>query len=446
MTDVLVVGGGPAGLALAIGARRAGLAVTVLDRSRPPIDKPCGEGLMPDGVAALAALGIDPARLGGRPFHGIRYLDAGTDSPAGPGRDRTGEDPGIGADGDFGAGPDSAADAPRRRGRGRDASAVAEARFPGPPGLGVRRTRLHAALAEAADAAGAELRWGVPARGLERRGDRFEVITADGALAARWIVAADGLASRLRGWAGLDGGLPRRPRFGVRRHFRVAPWTSLVEVWWADGCEAYVTPVGAEEVGIAMLWNGGPGGLGKASFDELLTRFPALAARVAEAPRTSRDRGAGPLARRPRALRRANLVLLGDAAGYLDAITGEGLSLAFHQAAALAPALAAGDLAAYERAHRRTARLPEALIRLLLAVERRSRLRRRLIRALAADPALFARLLAVHTRSLPLSGFGLLGALRLLRGVVPTPLPARVNRAGAPPPSRRRGAPPHTRP
>jgi len=433
VTDVLVVGGGPAGLALAIGARRSGLAVTVLDRSRPPIDKPCGEGLMPDGVAALAALGIDRARLGGRPFHGIRYLDAESD-------------PGTRALDDDGSGPDSGADSPRPRRRGRDSPAVAEARFPGPPGLGVRRTRLHAALAEAAAAAGAELRWAVPARGLERRGDHFEVVAGGRRLAARWIVAADGLASRLRGWAELDGGFPRRPRFGVRRHYRLAPWTSLVEVWWADGCEAYVTPVGADEVGIAMLWNGGPEGLGKTNFDELLARFPALAARLAGVPATSRDRGAGPLARRPRALCRGNLVLLGDAAGYLDAITGEGLSLAFHQAAALAPALAVGDLGAYERAHRRAARLPETLIRLLLAVERRPPLRRRLIRALAADPALFARLLAVHTRSLPLSGFGLLGALRLLRGVVPTPLPARVNRAGAPPPSRRRGAPPHTRP
>jgi flavin-dependent dehydrogenase len=394
-TDVLVVGGGPAGLALALGARRAGLAVTVLDRSRPPIDKPCGEGLMPDGVAALAALGVDPARLGGRPFHGIRYLDAGGEHAA-EARFPGGADAGTGG------------------GRGPSApGAVAEARFPSGSGLGVRRTRLHAALAAAAAEAGAELSWGVPARGLERHGDRFAVVTDGGVLAARWIVAADGLGSRLRRWAGLDGRPPRRRRFGVRRHVRIAPWTSLVEVWWADGCEAYVTPVAEDEVGIAMLWNGGPGGLGPARFDGLLARFPALAARLAGAEATSRDRGAGPLARRPRALSRCNLVLLGDAAGYLDAITGEGLSLAFHQAAALAPALAAGDLAAYERAHRRLARLPEALIRLLLAVERRPPLRRRLIRALAADPALFARLLAVHARALPLSGLGLGGPLRL---------------------------------
>ncbi|MGB6361235.1 MAG: FAD-dependent oxidoreductase, partial [Thermoanaerobaculia bacterium] len=67
-SDVVVVGGGPAGLATAIAARDLGLAVTVLERRQPPIDKACGEGLMPDGVRRLAALGVrlEPERA--RPF------------------------------------------------------------------------------------------------------------------------------------------------------------------------------------------------------------------------------------------------------------------------------------------------------------------------------------------------------------------------------------------
>ena len=149
------------------------------------------------------------------------------------------------------------------------------------------------------------------------------------------MVAADGLLSRLRRGAGLDGPPARRRRFGVRRHFRRAPWADEVEVWWADGCEAYVTPAGAEEVGVAILWSpderggeadaaasGGRAGCGGApspesggrAFDALFARFPRLAARLAGAEATSRDRGAGPFHQRVRAVRRGNLVLLGDAA------------------------------------------------------------------------------------------------------------------------------------
>lgn len=110
---------------------------------------------------------------------------------------------------------------------------------------------------------------------------------------------------------------------------------------------------------------------------------------------------------------------MGDASGYLDAITGEGLSLAFHQAFALVETIGAidagraGDLAPYERTHRRLRHLPETLIRLLLAAERRPWLRRRAVRALAADRELFERLLGLHADTVPLSALGAPGLLRL---------------------------------
>ncbi len=367
VAQVLVVGGGPAGLATAIAARQAGLGrVLVLDGRRPPIDKACGEGLMPDGLERLKGLGVPTDRLGGASFRGIRYLEDG---------------------------------------------AVAEGRFPRGAGLGLRRTALHEALVKRAEEAGVELEWGVKVTGLGTAGRSGEVETDRGPRSARWVVAADGLHSRLRSWAGLERpaapGLARR-RFGVRRHFRLAPWADVVEVYWANGAEAYVTPVASDEVGVALLWSGGT-----ARFDELLARFPALAARLDGALAASRDRGAGPLLQRVRRVTQGQLALVGDASGYVDAITGEGLSLAFHQAQALAEALAAGDLRAYERAHRRIARLPDGMTRLMLAIERRPRLRRRVIRALAAEPALFSRLLAVHTRALPLRGLGLPNVLRL---------------------------------
>lgn len=424
--DLLVVGAGPAGLAVAIAARREGLAVRVVDKAPgPPVDKACGEGLMPDGVAALERMGIAPASLAGAPFAGIRYVDG---------------------------------------------DVVAEGEFPGAAGLGVRRTRLHAALVARAAAVGVEVEWGTRVVGLEggeegggrRRGAgaAWAVTTAEGErLEAAVVVGADGLRSRVRRWAGLDGNGdtsastagdaadadPERPsldaadsehrtapppandpaaRFGVRRHYRVpaGELPRVVEVWWGDGCEAYVTPVGPEEVGVAMLWSGR-----KAGFDALLRGFPGLARRFVGRPVVSDDRGAGPLLQRTRGVIRGGvaaggaaggLALVGDAAGYVDAITGEGLSLAFAQAEALVAAIlsndsVAGDLAAYAAAHRRLGRVPNALTRLLLAVERRPSLRRRAIRALAAEPALFSLLLAIHARQRPATAFFPVGAARL---------------------------------
>lgn len=367
--DVQVVGGGPAGLAFALRAAREGLRVRVADRASPPIDKPCGEGLMPDGVELLAELGVALSELPSRPFRGIRYLEG-----------------------------------PR----------VAEGTFPGRPGLGIRRTALHAALARQAEEAGVELLWGVKVTGLS--GTTAE--TDHGPLAGRWLVGADGLRSRVRRWTGLEGPPAPRIRFGMRRHFHLAPWTDRVEVYWADDREAYVTPVAETLVGVALLWNRDR--IGPAGFDDLLDAFPALQRRLTGAEVASRDRGCGPLEQRTRGVVRGRVALLGDASGYVDAITGEGLSLAFHQGRALADALRAGDLARYRRACRRLRRVPDALTRLLLWIERRPRLRRRMIGVFHEDPELFDRFLAIHARERPPSSLGLGGLWRTARGLLAT--------------------------
>ncbi len=359
------MGGGPVGLAAAIALRSRRFAVRVIDPRRPPIDKACGEGVMPDGVRWLRDHEVELGPAECRRFAGIRYLD-GDES--------------------------------------------AEARFGHGFGLGVRRPALHRALVARAERAGVELDWGVRALGLA--GDAVE--TSAGVEQPEWLIGADGLGSRMRRWAGLDGRTgSRQRRTGIRRHYRIAPWTDVVEVHWSDDCEAYVTPVSPTETGVAMLWSGQPG-----KFNAGLERFPALAERLAGAEPTSTDRGAGPLWRRARAVARGRLALVGDAAGYLDAITGEGLSLGFHQAEALADAVAAGDLRLYERAFDRLVALPFALIRLLLFAERHPAIRRRTVRTLAREPELFARLLAIHTRDRPPRSLGLGGALRLVRGLV----------------------------
>lgn len=364
-SDVLIVGGGPAGLATAIAARLAGLDVTVVERFEPPIDKACGEGLMPDGLARLRELGVglDCHRL--RPFHGIRYIDG---------------------------------------------DVVAEGRFPGVAGAGIRRLHLHEVLVRRAEEVGVRLEWKRRVLGLvEDGGEVRGVETEAGPLEGRWIVAADGLRSPVRRWVGLDGRPSKWRRFGVRRHYAVAPWSDVVEVYWADHCEAYVTPVDSEGVGVVLLWSGR-----KVGFDELMDSFPALRERLRGARVTSRDRGAGPLRQRVSGVARGRVALVGDASGYVDAITGEGLSLAFKQVPVLVEAMLRGDLADYARRHAGLGLWANGVTDLLLWVERRPWLRRRVVRALARDPELFSRILAVHSGARPARSLGLGSGPRLL--------------------------------
>ena len=354
--DVLIAGGGPAGLAVAIRAATRGFRTVVLERSPGVPDKACGEGLMPAGLRELSALGALPliADADRAPFRGIRYLQ-------------------------------------------EDGSAV-EGRFQGGDGMGIRRTALSAALSARAVAAGAELRRG-SVRAARCEGATIVAQTDEGPLRASLLVAADGLHSPLRRAAGL-GGAAAPPaagarRFGLRRHFALAPWSDLVEVHWAAGVEAYVTPIASDEINVAFLWSG-PG----QTFDEFVRRFPALEARLRGAAVTSDARGAGPLLQRVRARGGGRLALVGDAAGYVDAITGQGLSLAFAAAALLVAALPddpSQDLAPALRRYHRALRgrwLRYAIpARALLLLARRPALRRRALGLAGRFPWLFRALL-----------------------------------------------------
>src|SRR5271170_1110810 len=81
-TDVFVIGGGPAGLAAAIAARQQGLRVMVADGAKPPIDKACGEALMPDAIAALEQLGVALPVAEACPIRGVRFLGSGLSAEA----------------------------------------------------------------------------------------------------------------------------------------------------------------------------------------------------------------------------------------------------------------------------------------------------------------------------------------------------------------------------
>lgn len=152
----------------------------------------------------------------------------------------------------------------------------------------------------------------------------------------------------------------------------------------------YVTPV-REEVCVVMISRTrGP------LLTDALARFPQLEAYLAGAPMSSRERGAITATALLKSVVRGNVALIGDASGSVDAITGEGLCQAFRQAAALADAMAAGDLSRYEKVHRSMRRRPTMMADLMLSMDRWPAARRRALRILSAHPQWFGRLLAIH--------------------------------------------------
>ena len=197
--------------------------------------------------------------------------------------------------------------------------------------------------------------------------------------------------SQTRRLAGMEAIRENGRRIGLRMHFRVKPWTDFVEVHWSRGEQAYVTPVGAEEVCVALL-----GRAQEVGFVNLAERFPQLGERLRNAEPAAAARGAFTGTVRPRRVVSGNVALIGDASAAIDAITGDGLALAFRQATALGEALRQGDLSRYEARHRQICRTPFLMARLLISMDRHDTFRKLVLQALAGRPAIFNRLLATH--------------------------------------------------
>ncbi len=373
--DVLVVGGGPAGLASAIAAARQGLHVEVIDAMKPPIDKACGEGLMPDSLEALAAIGFTNldqilSETENHRLRGIRFIG-----------DQTSTNP-----------------------------LTTEAAFPQNPGRGIRRTVLHQILLDRAASLGVRFHWENSVQSITPTAQDTLVHSNRQTLRARYLIGADGPRSRVAIWTGLTDDSIHSRRIGLRQHYTIAPWTDFVEVYWSNHGQAYVTPNSSNDVCVAFIAN-----KKFASPAEALSHFPALRHHLAASQPNGPARGSITLGRKLRRVTHANIALVGDASGSVDAVTGEGLALCFRQAAALSLALRANNLALYQQAHRRIQRLPSLMSRSLLLMDRSPALRDTVLRTFQRNPWLFERLLEMHIGYSPLQSFATEG-LHVLTG------------------------------
>lgn len=369
--DVLVVGAGPAGSAAAMLLAAGGARVRVIDRARFPRDKPCGDYCNPGAVGLLCDLGALPA-----------VLDAG------------------------------ASEISAMRVYAQDGSRF-EAPFPVGYGLLIPRLRLDAALLDRASRAGAVITEGVAAESVRIYPDAVEVRTVSGPpLRARLLIGADGMHSviarrlgRLR--------LPTQARYTVGAYFsglhRAIPGG---ELHLGAGLYGGVAHFGGGIANICLalprrLWGReGP----QQAFDDALRSLPALAEAMATARRESAFRCSGPVGFAARDTAADRVLLVGDAGGQIEPMTGQGIFLALHSAS-LAAAVAAealrtgdlssGNLSTYTRRHRRQIAGKLVASRWLQRLAFRPQITPLLVRRLGTHASLAADLLGVTGDVLP---------------------------------------------
>jgi flavin-dependent dehydrogenase len=355
---LVVVGGGPVGSTLGLMVPGA----LVLEAGRFPRDKPCGEGLLPAGVEVLHRAGVDLPEADYPAIPGIQSR-----APGAPG---------------------------------------ARAALSGTPGRGVRRLRFDSLLA-----ARAGVRTGCRVLGLRQLPSGVEVQTTEGPVGAEAVVVAAGIGSHLvrqLGWARPRGDAQR---FGLVGHIEAEGGDGDIVVSLLPSFETYLAPVGEREVLVAVLGSRGAlrsvAGDREARYRRLLAAaHPELGGALLSGPVW----GAGPFPRPVTQVASGRVFLAGDASGFLDPLTGDGITAGLQQVEFLAGALRE-DLpsaaARYRRWHRAQWRRRRMVGYLARGLSRRPSLTRRALRGLAERPVALERLIRVSQGS---SGWGALGA------------------------------------
>ena len=368
---MVVVGAGPSGATTALLLARRGHHVVLVDRARFPRDKACGEGVMPPGVAVLRRMGLYERVLatGARPLDGVTYQQRGGDQQV-------------------------------------------HVPFPAPPGggpaagLGVRRTSFDAALVDAVrQERTSTVREAERVTGLLRDPSDavIGVTTTTGEIRARIVIAADGLHSQIRSWAGLTVPSRARVRYGLAGHWRVDTRDrDAVTVTLAGGHEWYEAPVGPDLLLVSILTSRSRPAMTARSYGHVARRsIPG----IRNADLVSGPLGAAHFHQRVRAVADGRVFLVGDASGYDDPTTGDGIAigmllaecLAGHTGEFLSGRIARETAATrYAADHADLVRDRRRLTRLALFLARSPALSRRAIVRATGDPRALSKLVGIN--------------------------------------------------
>lgn len=376
---VIVVGAGPAGAAVAALLAERGVDVLVLERAKFPRPKLCGEYLSPEVGRVLDRLGVLKAIDGAAtPLGGMRITAPDGTTVVGTYR------------------------------------AIGPWRPYHDHALALGRTTLDHFLAERLRTLPLDFREDVRVTDVLCRGSQVvgvEAVDSDGTprvFRASLVIAADGRMSVIAHRLGL-----RRPHY-LRRMALVTYVSGLAdrggfgEIFVDPPDYAILNPIAPDRVNLSLVvplaharpWSGRL----ESFFAARVKQLPHLARRLAGGRWEMPVRALGPLAYRVRRPRHGGVMLIGDAGGFYDPFTGEGVYRALHEAELAAEtaarALRTGDssaetLSEFVRARRRAFKDKERLTRILHLVIRRRWLANTAARALARHPALLDRLLGV---------------------------------------------------